>query len=184
MGSSLWALLFDMKRVERFLVHTVFDLKWSSRKMADFRPKIMLSAFGKYRIFIRIFGAFKQIMKEPAMFLFWFSIPRWIPIVISWKLKNTFLVKNLKKSQGYPLLFFNFWPKIYFWIFRLFRLELIERYEKRKKKRHRLLHNLIEHPKNANEECDFRRMSRASFRVGNSLKDFPANWSVKRAARD
>jgi len=43
--------------------------------MAGFRYE-RLSSFGENRILHRIFGAFNQIMEQPAMFLFFFGIRR------------------------------------------------------------------------------------------------------------
>jgi len=89
-----------------------------SGKKAGFRHESLLNSFGENRIFHSYFRGVNQIMKQPARFLFFFSVPWWIWIIITRNFKYIFFVKKLKKKTR-PLLFFQFLAKknyLNFWV--------------------------------------------------------------------
>jgi len=68
---------------------------------------------------VRVFKAFNIIIGQRPTFLIFFSIPGLYPIIITWKFKNIFLVKNWKKkkekkSKGQPYLFLKKNDQIFF----------------------------------------------------------------------
>jgi len=117
----------------------------------------------KIAFHIRVLGAFNQIMQQPAPFLFFFNIPRWISIIKKRKFINFYLAKNWKKKLGVPLAFFQFSsenfsfeiPSYYDWN--------QSRVNRKELKRCRLLHNLIERLENANVKSDFHVWAEQAF---------------------
>jgi len=57
------------------------------------------------------FLSFQSIMKRPATFLFFFSVPRRISVVKTRKFKKKIFGQKLKKKLGVPLDFFQFLAK-------------------------------------------------------------------------
>jgi len=165
-----WAALFQSFRLIWNVCHLTKDLfgaymilKCLSRKTAEFRPQTLL-ILTKIAFHISIFGAWNQILKPPTTVLSFFSIPGLISIVKTRKLKEKFWAQKFKISRA--LAFLKFLGQTFLFEFLGYYNWHSSRDIKKQWKRYRLLHNLIERPWKANEKCDFRRMSWASFWVG------------------
>jgi len=76
----------------------------------------------------RIFVAFNKILKQSVTFLITFSIPRYISVVISRKLKFKNLGRKCKKVRGTPSFFSISSSKLFVRFFKILRLEFIEGY--------------------------------------------------------
>jgi len=84
-----FCLIWNEYHLLRELFRAYLILNVYSRRYGRVPTRKRAYSSVKIAFFIRIFGAFNQIMKQPATFLFFFRIPRWFSIVITWKFKQT-----------------------------------------------------------------------------------------------
>ena len=141
----------------------------------------------KIVFYIHIFGEFNQIMKQPATVLFFFIVPQWFAIRICWKFKQKIFGQKLKKKKArgfassgssFPCFFFSIFDQKKLFEISIYWVWKSSRNTKKDWKRFLLPCNLIECPENANVKCDFRRMSRANFRVRTLLLGVTPCWEI------